>query len=82
MKKRLTVSIDEEIYERAKAVAEKRGNTLSKSVEGYFFYLRFKLQAERRAKLEEMPPLTRALIKKLEEHDGKEYLRYLDEHYR
>lgn len=82
MKKRLTVSVDEEIYERAKAVAEKRGRTLSESVGGYFYWLSLEVRDARRAHLEEMPPLTRALIKKLEEHDGKEYLRYLDEHYR
>lgn len=82
MKKRLTVTVDEELFERAKHISEKRGKTLSESVEGYFHVLRAKLQDERRAELEEMPSLTRALIKALEEHDGKEYLRYLDEHYR
>ena len=82
MKKRLTVTIDEEIYERAKAVAEERGHTLSKSVGSYFFFLHVKMRGERRAELEEMPPLTRAIIKVLEQHDGKEYLRYLDDHYR
>ena len=82
MKKRLTVTVDEEIIERAKAVSEKRGKTLSQSVEDYFYFLRTQLRAERRAELEEMPPLTRAIIKVLEKHDQKEYLRYLDEWYR
>ena len=82
MKKRLTVTVDEELVERAKYISGKRGRTLSESVEGYFHVLQAKLQDERRADLEEMPPLTRALIKTLEEHDGKEYLRYLDDHYR
>ena len=82
MKKRLTVTIDEEAIRVAKEFAESHDKTLSKLAEGYFHWLHLQLRDERRAELEEMPPLTRALIRTLEEHDGKEYLRYLDEHYR
>ena len=82
MKKRLTVTIDERLIEQAKSISEERGKTLSESVEGFFYALRAQLRAERSAELEEMPPLTRAIIRALEEHDDKEYLRYLDEWYR
>ena len=82
MKKRLTVTIDEDAIRVAKEFAEDNDKTLSELAQGYFFMLRLRMRNERRAKLEEMPPLTRALIKTLETHDGKEYLRYLDEHYR
>lgn len=82
MKKRLTVTIDEEAIRVAKEYVENNDRTLSDLAENYFHMLRVALRNERRAELEEMPPLTRALIRTLEEHDGKEYLRYLDEHYR
>ena len=36
MKKRLTVTVDEELAECAKYISEKHGKTLSESVEGYF----------------------------------------------
>ena len=82
MKKRLTVTIDEEAIRAAKEFAESHNKTLSDLAEGYLHMLHLRLRDERRAELEEMPPLTRALIRTLEEHDGKEYLRYLDDHYR
>ena len=82
MKKRLTVTIDEEAIRVAKEYVESNDKTLSDLAEGYFYWLHMKMQDERRAKLEEMPPLTRAIIKVLEQHDGKEYLRYLNDHYR
>ena len=82
MKKRLTVTIDEEAIRVAKEFAEDNDKTISDLAQGYFHMLRLKLRDERRAELEEMPPLTRAIIKVLEQHDGKEYLRYLDDKYR
>lgn len=82
MKKRLTVTIDEEAIRVAQEYVENNDKTLSDLAEGYFYWLHIKMRGERRAKLEEMPPLTRAIIKTLEQHDGKEYLRYLDDHYR
>ena len=47
MKKRLTLTIDEELIERARRVSEERGKSLSESVEGYFNVLRAKLRDER-----------------------------------
>ncbi len=82
MKKRITLTIDEEAIRVAKEYADNNDHTLSRMAENYFHWLRMELRNERRSKLEEMPPLTRALIKTLEEYDGKEYLRYLDDHYR
>ena len=81
MKNRLTVTIDEEAIRAAKEFAENHDKTLSDLAEGYLYMLHLRLKDERRGELEEMPSLTRALIRTLEEHDGKEYLRYLDEHY-
>ena len=81
MKKRITLTIDEEAIRVAKEYADNNDHTLSRMAENYFHWLRVQLRNERRAELEEMPPLTRALIRKLEEYDGKEYLRYLDDHY-
>ncbi len=47
VKKRITLSVDEELIERAKYYSEKRGKTLSKSVEGYFHFLGVKMRDER-----------------------------------
>ena len=47
MKKRLTLTIDEELIELAKAYSKKEGKTLSKTVEGYFHLMGVMLRDER-----------------------------------
>ncbi|MBW8875666.1 MAG: hypothetical protein JF614_11945 [Acidobacteria bacterium] len=48
MNTKLTLKLDEDVIEKAKAYAERRGTSLSRIVEGYFAGLTQEEQAERR----------------------------------
>jgi hypothetical protein len=48
MNAKLTLKLDEEVIEKAKAYAERRGTSLSRIVEGYFAGLTQKQQSVRR----------------------------------
>jgi len=87
MKKRLTLTIDEDLIRRAKRHSQKRGKTLSQTVEDYFA-----LMDEPIEEIDEsdLPPKVRSLVGILEGYDKmgydgaleKRYLDYLERKYR
>ena len=77
MKKRLTVTIDEGLIERAKYYSEKRGKTLSQTVEDYFALMGHPVEISE----EELSPEVRSLMGILEGYDKMGYDGALEERY-
>lgn len=83
MKKKLTLRMEQDVIERAKAYAEQRGTSVSKLVENYFAAL----TASESGNGEEdgrLPPITRRLASRppAPEIDEDDYYRYLEEKHR
>jgi len=85
MKKKLTLRMEKDIIERAKAYAAERGESVSKLVENYFAALTALEREEERDTdwREQLPPITRSLVGCLRgsEVDEEDYHRYLEEKY-
>lgn len=64
MKKKLTLRMDADVIERAKAYAAERGESVSKLVENYFAALTTSEREEERDDdwREQLPPITRSLV--------------------
>lgn len=76
MKKRLTLTIDEDLIQRAKRHSQKRGKTLSQTVEDYFALMDEPIEEIDEAAL---PPKVRSLVgilagSGLDEQDYYDYL--------
>ena len=76
MKKRLTLTIDADLIQRAKRHSQKRGKTLSQTVEDYFALMDEPIDIDE-AKL---PPKVRSLVGILEGSglDEQDYYEYLE----
>lgn len=59
MKKRLTLTIDEDLIQRAKRHSQKRGKTLSQTVEDYFALMDAPIEEIAEA---DLPPKVRSLV--------------------
>ncbi len=79
MKKKITLSIDEDCIIAAKEYANKKGKSVSQLVEDYFAVMGKPTKPLRR---EELPPLTRSLTGILEGADIEDYRKYIEEKYR
>ena len=86
MKKKLTLRMDADVIERAKAYAGERGESVSKLVENYFAALTAPEQANGKDSGDEepLPPITRRLADRppAPDIDEEDYYRYLEEKYR
>ena len=76
MKKRLTLTIDEDLIQRAKRHSQKRGKTLSQTVEDYFALMDEPIEEIDEA---DLPPKARSLVgilagSGLDEQDYYDYL--------
>ena len=76
MKKRLTLTIDEDLIRRAKRHSQKRGKTLSQTVEDYFALMDAPIEEIDEA---DLPPKARSLVgilagSGLDEQDYYDYL--------
>lgn len=76
MKKRLTLTIDEDLIRRAKRHSQKRGKTLSQTVEDYFALMDEPIEEIDEA---DLPPKVRSLVgilagSGLDERDYYDYL--------
>ena len=86
MKKRLTLTIDENLIQRAKRHSQKRGKTLSQTVEDYFALMDAPIEFDEA----DLPPKARSLVGMLEGYDKmgydgaleKRYLNHLERKYR
>jgi hypothetical protein len=81
MKKKLTLRMDADVIERAKAYAAERGESVSKLVENYFAALTASEPSN--GAEESLPPITRRLADRppAPDVDEEEYYRYLEEKY-
>lgn len=75
MKKRLTLTIDADLIQRAKRHSQKRGKTLSQTVEDYFALMDAPIEFDEA----DLPPKARSLVgilagSGLDEQDYYEYL--------
>ena len=75
MKKRLTLTIDADLIQRAKRHSQKRGKTLSQTVEAYFALMDEPIDIDEA----DLPPNVRSLVgilagSGLDEQDYYEYL--------
>ena len=75
MKKRLTLTIDADLIQRAKRHSQKRGKTLSQTVEDYFALMDAPIEFDEA----DLPPNVRSLVgmlagSGLDEQDYYEYL--------
>ncbi len=77
MKKRLTLTIDEELIKRAKYYSQKRGKTLSQTVEDYFAVMGHPIEMNE----EELSPEVRSLMGILEGYDKMGYDGALEKKY-
>lgn len=77
MKKRLTLTIDEELIKRAKHFSQKRGKTLSQTVEDYFAVIGEPVEVDE----ENLSPEVRSLMGILEGYDKKGYDGALEKRY-
>ncbi len=77
MKKRLTLTIDEDLIRRAKRHSQKRGKTLSQTVEDYFALMDEPIEEIDEA---DLPPKVRSLVGMLEGSglDEQDYYDYLE----
>jgi hypothetical protein len=86
MKKKLTLRMEQDVIERAKAYAAERGESVSKLVENYFAALTAPEQAngEDNEDKESLPPITRRLADRppAPDIDEEDYYRYLEDKYR
>jgi hypothetical protein len=82
MKKKLTLRMEQDVIEQAKAYAAKRGESVSKLVENYFAALTAPKQPS--GEQQQLPPITRRLADRLPapDVDEEDYHRYLEEKYR
>ena len=77
MKKRITLTIDEELVERAKYYSKKRGKTLSQTVEDYFALMGHPVELNE----EDLSPEVRSLMGILEGYDKMGYDGALEKRY-
>ena len=79
MQTKLTLRLDDELINRAKSYAKKRGKSVSQIVAGYFSVLDAELERE----ASEFTPLVRSLKGSLKgaKVDKKDYQEYLEEKY-
>jgi hypothetical protein len=87
MAKKLTLRMDEEVIERAKAYAAERGISVSKLVEQYFAAVTAESSSDKNTDQdqESLPPFTRRLVNREPasgEIDKDDYYRYLEEKHR
>jgi hypothetical protein len=73
MDTKLTLRLDDELIERAKKEARKRGSSLSKMVAGYFRGITTS------PKKSDLPPVTARLLGVLRGADAANYRRHLEE---
>ena len=82
MKKKITLTIDEDYIRSAKEYAKREGKSVSELVEGYFAIMGKPIEPLRK---EDLPPLTRSLTGILKGADIKdyraEYRKHLEEKY-
>ena len=82
MKKRITLTIDEDYIIAAKEYANKRGKSVSQLVEDYFAVM---VKPRKPVRKEDLPPLTRSLTGILKGADIRdyrtEYRKHLEEKY-
>lgn len=79
MQTKLTLRLEDELIDKAKKVAKKRGKSLSKLVSEYFKYITSKeLKSE-----SDLPPVVKSLYGALADSDVKEsdYKKYLEGKY-
>ncbi len=79
MQTKLTLRLEDELIEKAKILARKRGKSVSKLVSEYFDYITSKeLKSE-----EELPPIVKSIYGSLAKSDVKEadYKKYLEGKY-
>ena len=76
MKKRLTLTIDADLIQRAKRHSQKRGKTLSQTVEDYFVLMDEPIDIDEA----DLPPNVRSLVGMLEGSglDEQDYYEYLE----
>ena len=76
MKKRLTLTIDADLIQRAKRHSQKRGKTLSQTVEDYFALMDAPIEFDEA----DLPPKARSLVGILEGSglDEQDYYEYLE----
>ena len=76
MKKRLTLTIDADLIQRAKRHSQKRGKTLSQTVEDYFALMDEPIDIDEA----ELPPNVRSIVGMLEGSglDEQDYYEYLE----
>ena len=83
MKKRITLTIEEDYILAAKEYAKKEGKSVSQLVEGYFDIMG---KPRKPVRKEDLPPLTRSLTGILKDADIRdyrtEYRKHLEEKYR
>jgi len=77
MKKKLTLRMDADVIERAKAYAAERGESVSKLVENYFAALTASEQAN--GEDEPLPPITHRLAGCLKNTDAERFTGHPDE---
>jgi hypothetical protein len=78
MKKKLTLRMDADVIERAKAYAAERGESVSKLVENYFAALTASQRPSEQEDTASYGPITRSLGAKPEEDVSEEdYFEYL-----
>lgn len=85
MQKKLTLRMEQDVIERAKAYAKERGVSVSKLVENYFAALTASEPGKDRDEdwREQLSPVTRSLVGCLKgaDVDEDDYYRYLEEKY-
>ena len=80
MQTKLTLRLDDDLIEKAKRLAQKRGKSLSKMVSEYFDYLA-SLEMEKEDR--QIPPIVRSLRGALADSDlsEKDYKKHLERKY-
>lgn len=76
MKKKLTLRLDEDLIDRAKREAKKRGKSVSQMVADFFKVLEGESSDEH--KKDALTPFTRSLIGSVKDVDEEDYYRYLE----
>lgn len=76
MQTKLTLRLEEEVINKAKRVARKRGKSLSKMVSEYFSYL----ASEESSGNTDLPPIVRSMYGKLSDSpvDETDYKKFLE----
>lgn len=79
MQTKLTLRLEDELIDKAKRVARKRGKSLSKMVSEYFSYIASKDSSE----VSDLPPIVKSMYGALSNSkvDGSDYKTYLEKKY-